>query len=61
MFDYAHLEALLAVEREGSFEGAVRALGVTSSAVSQRIRLLEERIGAIVINRQSPIKPTVFG
>ena len=61
MFDYAHLEALLAVEREGSFEGAARSLGVTSSAVSQRIKLLEERIGAVVINRQPPIKPTHIG
>ncbi len=61
MFDYAHLEALLAVEREGSFEGAAKSLGVTSSAVSQRIKLLEERIGAVVINRQAPIKPTHVG
>ena len=61
MFDYAHLEALLAVEREGSFEGAARALGITSSAVSQRIKLLEERIGAVLINRQAPIKPTHVG
>lgn len=61
MFDYAHLDALLAVEREGSFEGAAKALGVTSSAISQRIRLLEERIGAVVVNRQAPIKPTQVG
>ncbi len=61
MFDYAHLEALLAVEREGSFEGAARSLGVTSSVVSQRIKLLEERIGGVVINRQPPIKPTHIG
>lgn len=61
MFDYAHLEALLAVEREGSFEGAARALGITSSAVSQRIKLLEARIGTVVINRQPPIKPTEIG
>jgi len=52
MFDYAHLEALLAVEREGTFEGAARFLGITASAVSQRVKLLEERIGAVVINRQ---------
>ena len=61
MLDYAHLDALLAVEREGSFEGAAKALGVTSSAISQRIRLLEERIGAIALNRQAPIKPTPIG
>lgn len=61
MLDYAHLCALLAVEREGSFDGAARTLGITSSAVSQRIKLLEERIGIIVVNRQLPIKPTSLG
>ncbi|MEI8171784.1 MAG: LysR family transcriptional regulator, partial [Rhodoferax sp.] len=45
MLDYASLSALTAVVREGSFERAARALHVTPSAVSQRIRLLEERIG----------------
>ncbi|MEP0942958.1 MAG: LysR family transcriptional regulator ArgP [Rhizobiaceae bacterium] len=61
MLDYAHLEALLAVEREKSFEGAARALGVTSSAISQRIKLLEERIGAVTLNRQTPVSPTEVG
>lgn len=61
MLDYALLEALLAVEREGSFEGAARSLGITSSAISQRIKLLEQRIGAITVNRQVPVTPTEFG
>lgn len=61
MLDYAHLEALLAVERERSFEGAARALGITSSAVSQRIKLLEDRIGAITLNRQTPVSTTEVG
>ncbi|MCJ8309963.1 MAG: LysR family transcriptional regulator ArgP [Rhizobiaceae bacterium] len=61
MLDYAHLEALLAVEREKSFEGAAKALGVTSSAISQRIKLLEERIGAVTLNRQTPVTPTEVG
>ena len=61
MLDYAHLEALLAVERERSFEGAARALGITSSAVSQRIKLLEERIGAVTLNRQTPVTTTEVG
>jgi LysR family transcriptional regulator (chromosome initiation inhibitor) len=39
MLDYAALSALAAVVREGSFERAARALHVTPSAVSQRIRL----------------------
>ncbi len=61
MLDYAHLEALLAVERERSFEGAARSLGITSSAVSQRIKLLEERIGAVTLNRQTPVTTTEVG
>jgi len=61
MLDYAHLQALLAVERERSFEGAARALGITSSAVSQRIKLLEERIGAVTLNRQTPVTTTEVG
>lgn len=61
MFDYGHLNALLAVEREGSFDAAARSLGITSSAVSQRIKLLEERLGALAINRCRPIQPTPIG
>ena len=61
MLDYAHLEALLAVEREKSFEGAARALGITSSAISQRIKLLEERVGAVLLNRQTPVSTTNVG
>ena len=45
MLDYASLSALASVVREGSFERAARALHVTPSAISQRIRLLEERVG----------------
>ena len=61
MLDYAHLEALLAVEREKSFDGAAKSLGVTSSAISQRIKLLEERIGAVTLNRQTPVSTTELG
>lgn len=61
MLDYDLLEALLAVEQEGSFEGASRSLRISSSAVSQRIRTLEERIGAITVKRQTPAMPTEFG
>ena len=61
MFDYSHLEALLAIEREGSIDGAARSLGISASAISQRIKVLEERVGAITVNRQRPAKPTEFG
>jgi len=42
MLDYALLDALAAVVRHGSFDRAAGALNVTPSAVSQRVKLLEE-------------------
>ncbi len=53
--------ALAAVVREGSFERAARALHVTPSAVSQRIRLLEERVGCALVTRSQPCEATETG
>ncbi|CAN5897651.1 LysR family transcriptional regulator ArgP [soil metagenome] len=61
MLDYAALSALAAVVREGSFERAARALHVTPSAVSQRVRLLEERVGCALVLREQPCKATDTG
>ncbi|GGE22443.1 transcriptional regulator ArgP [Aureimonas endophytica] len=61
MLDYAALAALGAVIREGSFERAAGALGITPSAVSQRVRGLEERLGAILVIRGQPCRPTELG
>jgi LysR family transcriptional regulator (chromosome initiation inhibitor) len=61
MLDYAALSALAAVVREGSFERAARALHVTPSAISQRIRLLEERIGCALVVRDQPCRATETG
>jgi LysR family transcriptional regulator (chromosome initiation inhibitor) len=61
MLDYAALAALAAVIREGSFERAALALHVTPSAVSQRIRLLEERIGCPLVVREQPCRATETG
>jgi len=61
LLDYASLFALAAVVREGSFERAARALHVTPSAVSQRIRLLEERIGCALVVRGQPCQATDMG
>lgn len=61
MLDYSALSALAAVMREGSFERAARALNVTPSAVSQRIRLLEERIGCALVVRGQPCRATETG
>lgn len=58
MLDYPSLAAVGAVIREGSFERAATALGITPSAVSQRIRGLEERLGTVLIVRGQPCLPT---
>jgi DNA-binding transcriptional LysR family regulator len=52
---------LAAVVREGSFERAAQALFVTPSAVSQRIRSLEERLGCALVVRGQPCRPTDAG
>jgi len=61
MLDYAALNALAAVVREGSFERAARALNVTPSAVSQRIKQLEERTGGALLVRGQPCVATQAG
>lgn len=61
MLDYSSLFALAAVVKEGSFERAARALHVTPSAVSQRIRLLEERLGCALVIRGQPCEATETG
>ena len=47
--------------REGSFERAATFLGVSPSAVSQRVRALEERVGATLVVRGQPPVPTEAG
>lgn len=61
MLDYAALNAVSAVVREGSFEGAAHALGLTPSAISQRVRGYEERLGSLLIVRGQPCLPTALG
>lgn len=61
MLDEALLAAVAAVAREGSFERAAHALHITPSAVSQRVKLLEERLGAVLIVRGQPCTATEIG
>jgi len=61
MLDYAHLSALAAVIRTGSFERAAQQLHVTPSAISQRVKLLEERTGAVLVARGQPCTATPAG
>lgn len=54
MIDYKLLEALSAIIEHGGFERAGDALGISQSAVSQRLRSLEIRVGQPVLVR-SPV------
>lgn len=60
-FDYDALVALAAVVREGGFEAAAKTLNVSQSAVSQRIKHLESKVGALLIIRGRPCVPTEAG
>ncbi|MCD0503587.1 LysR family transcriptional regulator ArgP [Bordetella petrii] len=59
--DHGNLRALAAVVREGSFERAAAALSVTPSAVSQRVKALEARIGRLLVQRTVPAVATPDG
>ncbi|MCV6823770.1 MULTISPECIES: LysR family transcriptional regulator ArgP [Halocynthiibacter] len=61
MPDTRSLMALAAVLRTGSFESAAHELSVTPSAISQRIKALEEEIGAALIKRGPPATATPTG
>jgi LysR family transcriptional regulator (chromosome initiation inhibitor) len=49
MPDPAQLAALAAVHRRGSFDRAAAELHVTPSAISQRIKALEEAAGTLLL------------
>ncbi|QLR43251.1 ArgP/LysG family DNA-binding transcriptional regulator [Enterobacter sp. RHBSTW-00994] len=59
--NYSFLETFMAIIRSGSFELASRKLHITPSAVSQRIRVLEEEVGQVLIIRGSPCQPSQAG
>ena len=61
MLDSRQLAALAAVVEEGGFDRAARRLHVTQSAVSQRIKQLEEQLGQTLVLRTSPIRATPAG
>jgi LysR family transcriptional regulator (chromosome initiation inhibitor) len=50
-----------AVVDAGSLEGAARALHITPSAVSQRVKALEQRLGRVLLVRAKPVHATEAG
>ncbi len=61
MIDYKLIEALAMVALEGGFDKAAKALYITQSAVSQRLKLLEELTGQVLIARTTPPHATPAG
>jgi LysR family transcriptional regulator (chromosome initiation inhibitor) len=61
MIDYPAALAVATVVRTGSFEKAAKALHITPSAVSQRVKSLEERLGVALVERGTPCLATEKG
>ncbi|NKE60274.1 LysR family transcriptional regulator ArgP [Lentzea sp. PSKA42] len=55
------VRTLLAVVDAGTFDAAAAALHVTPSAVSQRIKALEQRTGRVLLVRARPVRLTPSG
>jgi ArgP family transcriptional regulator len=55
------LRTLAAVLDHGTFDRAAAALHVTSSAISQRIKALEQQTGRVLLIRTKPVRPTTSG
>ncbi len=61
MLDYKLIEAMAMVIEEGGFDKAAQKLNLTQSAVSQRVRMLEDQTGRILLTRSNPPVPTPAG
>ncbi|WBQ05656.1 LysR family transcriptional regulator ArgP [Kribbella sp. CA-293567] len=59
--DSAQLDTFAAVIDEGSFDAAARRLQITPSAVSQRIKAMESRLGHVLVQRVKPARATEAG
>src|SRR6478752_3334051 len=54
-------ETVAVVIDEGTLDAAARRLHITPSAVSQRIKTLEEQLGRVVLVRSKPARATEAG
>lgn len=55
------LDAFVTAVDRGTFEAAARELSVTPSAISQRIKALEQGVGRVLLLRTKPITTTTSG
>ena len=59
-FDFADLEAFLAVKSTGSFHQAAERLSLSQSAVTRRVQKLEEALDSLLFERSTRhVKPTL--
>ena len=62
LMDFINLKTLVESVESGSFSKAAEKLCVTQSAVSRRIKILEDHYGEILLDRSGPvIRPTAAG
>jgi LysR family transcriptional regulator (chromosome initiation inhibitor) len=61
IFQVDQLHTLVVVIEEGTFEAAARRLRITASAVSQRIKAMEQAAGQVLLQRLNPVQPTDAG
>lgn len=61
LLNYEAIEALATIVSEGNFAKAARALHVTQSAISQRLRTLEDHVGQPLLRREQPPTTTALG
>ena len=59
--DGQQLAAFAAVIELGSFDAAAERLHVTPSAISQRVKALEQRVGQVLVVREKPCTATSAG
>ena len=62
MAHLAEIESFVSVVEAGGFRAAASRLGLTASAISKRVRALEDRLGARLLNRTTRrVAPTDVG
>ena len=61
LHDPALMDCIIALAEEGSFQRAAARLGLTQSAVSQRLHALEDHSGTVLVVRERPVRLTPAG
>ena len=60
-FTTDHLKTFVTVIEYGTFDAAADVLGVSPSAISQRIKVMEQLAGKVLLRRTNPVTPTQAG